>query len=141
MSLVFDRDGAICRLTTPLNKATASPTLPSSTVFTDWNTIYSNNLNSAFRKLRPDPHVLFPGDLLYIPDKKVKSESCQTAKVHTFRLTRKATRLRLVVRDIDGVPLGAKKYKLKVAGAAYDGVLADDALLNQPFPPTRWRES
>jgi hypothetical protein len=42
-------------------------------------------------------------------DKKVKSESCQTAKVHTFQLTRTETQFRPIVRDIDGLPLAARK--------------------------------
>ena len=103
--------------------------------FADWSTIYNYDLNSGFRKLRPNPNILSPGDRLYIPDKTVKSEPSETAKVHTFQLTTKETRLRLVVRDIDGQPLGGKKYKLIVAGATHEGVLPDSALLDQPIPP------
>lgn len=102
--------------------------------FADWNTIYNDGLNAAFRKLRPDPHVLLPGDQLYIPDKKVKDESCQTDMVHVFQVRREKTRLRIVVRDINGVPLGGKKYKLTVEGAVYQGVLPDSGLLDRPIP-------
>lgn len=103
--------------------------------FADWSTIYNHDLNSTFREKRPDPNVLLPGDLLTIPDKTTKYEVCQTTMVHTFQLTRKPTRLRLVVRDIDGSPLAGKKYKLIVAGVTQEGVLPDDALLDQPIPP------
>jgi N-acetylmuramoyl-L-alanine amidase len=92
-------------------------------------------LNSAFRKLRPDPNVLFPGDVLYIPDKKVKNESCQTTLVHVFQLIKKETRLRMIVKDIDGTLLAGKKYKLTVAGQVHEDVLPDTALLDQPIPP------
>ena len=101
--------------------------------FADWRTIYSHHLNIRFRQKRKDPNVLFPGDQLFIPDKTVKSENCETTKVHTFRLTRKQTRLQLIVRDIDGEPLAGKKYKLSVAGATYEGVLPDSAMLDRPI--------
>jgi N-acetylmuramoyl-L-alanine amidase len=103
--------------------------------FADWHAIYDDGLNSAFRKLRPDPNVLFPGDVLYIPDKKVKNESCQTTLVHVFQLIKKETRLRMIVKDIDGTLLAGKKYKLTVAGQVHEDVLPDTALLDQPIPP------
>ena len=101
--------------------------------FADWRTIYNHGLNAEFRQQRQNPHVLLPGDHLSVPDKTVKTEICETTRIHTFRVARKQTRLRLIVRDIDGEPLAGKKYKLSVAGAAYEGILPDDALLDQPI--------
>jgi N-acetylmuramoyl-L-alanine amidase len=91
-------------------------------------------LNADFRKLRLDPHVLLPGDRLYIPDKEEKVISAQTTLVHTFRLRRKETRLRIVVRDVDGTPLGGKKYQLMVQGEFHEGVLPEGGLLDEPIP-------
>jgi N-acetylmuramoyl-L-alanine amidase len=102
--------------------------------FADWHTIYDDGSNSAFRTKRPDPHVLFPGDRLNIPDKNVKTESCATAMVHVFRLARKQTRLRIIVRGIDRQPLAAKKYKLTVEGEVHEGVLPGDGLLDELIP-------
>jgi N-acetylmuramoyl-L-alanine amidase len=102
--------------------------------FTDWNAIYGHDLNSAFRKLRPNPWVLLPGDRLYIPDKKVKTESGQTTQTNTFQLTSQPTRFRVIVRNIDGQPLSGKKYKLSVGAATYEGVLPDGGLLDQSIP-------
>ena len=103
--------------------------------FADWSIIYNDGLNTAFRQTRDDPHVLFPGDRLVIPDKTTKDESCKTAVIHMFRLACKPTRLRLVVLDIDGEPLAGKKYKLTVAGVTHEGIIPDDAMLDQPIPP------
>jgi hypothetical protein len=102
--------------------------------FADWNTIYGDASNAEFRKLRPDPYVLLPGDRLNIPDKKTKTESRETTKVHVFQLRRKHTRLRIVVRDIDGKPLGGKKYHLTVKDEVHEGVLQEDGLLDEPIP-------
>jgi hypothetical protein len=54
--------------------------------------------------------------------------------VHTFQLAKNETRLRIIVRDIDGQPLAGKKYKLTVEGEVHEGVLPNDALLDQPIP-------
>jgi N-acetylmuramoyl-L-alanine amidase len=102
--------------------------------FADWRTIYNHGLNGDFRSKRQNPDILLPGDQLTIPDKTVKTEMCETTRVHTFRVARKQTRLRLIVRDIDGQLLAGKRYKLTVAGAAYEGVLPDDALLDERIP-------
>jgi hypothetical protein len=102
--------------------------------FEDWETIYNHGSNAEFRQKRKDPNVLLPGDCLNVPDKTIKSENCATGKTHEFRLARKQTRLRLIVRDIDGEPLGGKKYKLSVGDKSYEGVLQDDALLDRPIP-------
>lgn len=102
--------------------------------FVDWNTIYDDDLNSAFREARSDPHVLYPGDRLFIPDKQIKSAPVQTSMRHTFRLVKKQTRLRIVVIDIDGELLAGKRYKLTVGGVIHEGVLPNDSRINLPIP-------
>jgi hypothetical protein len=46
-----------------LNKIAASFGLRS------WNEIYNSAENREFRRLRPNPNVIFPGDVLMVPDK------------------------------------------------------------------------
>ena len=41
--------------------------------FRDWNTIYNAKENAAFRKKRPNPNLIVPGDIVTIPDKKDKT--------------------------------------------------------------------
>src|SRR5438552_2032144 len=41
--------------------------------FRDWNTIYNASENAAFRKKRPNPNLIVPGDIVMIPDKKSKT--------------------------------------------------------------------
>lgn len=103
--------------------------------FADWKTIYDDDLNRDFRKMRPDPNVLFPGDKLNIPEIEPKFESGQTEAQHTFQLARRKTRLRLIVRDIAGVPLAGKRYRLVIEGAESDGLLSGDGALDETIPP------
>lgn len=102
--------------------------------FPDWKTIYNDDLNCDLRQARPDPNVLFPGDRVLIPDKKVKRETGPTTVVNSFLLTGEPTRLRVIIRDIDGQPLAGKKFKLTVAGKIREDFLPDDGLLDQPIP-------
>ncbi|MCP5420932.1 MAG: N-acetylmuramoyl-L-alanine amidase [Gammaproteobacteria bacterium] len=37
--------------------------------FPDWRVIYNHPNNQAFRKRRPDPNKIFPGDQIFIPNK------------------------------------------------------------------------
>ena len=53
--------------------------------FTDWQTIYNDPLNVSLEKKRPNPNVIYSGDVLFIPDKKVKEESKPTDAHHKFQ--------------------------------------------------------
>ncbi len=84
--------------------------------FHRWQTIYEAPENEAFRKKRPNPNVIHPGDELFIPEKRTREEERAASKSHEFRLQRKKWLLRLELRDealkgIEGVP-----YELDVAG-------------------------
>ncbi len=48
-------------------------------------TIWKDDANAELRKIRPDPNVLKPGDILTIPDKTLKMVSKETGYKHCFR--------------------------------------------------------
>jgi N-acetylmuramoyl-L-alanine amidase len=52
--------------------------------FRDWKRIYEHPTNAAFRKKRPNPHVLLPGDEIFIPDRTPQTVQCDTGKKHRF---------------------------------------------------------
>lgn len=103
--------------------------------FADWQTIYNDPLNADFRQKRPDPNLIYPGDIIYIPDKKPKDEPCATTQTHVFQLQRKDTRLRILIQDIDGQVITGKKFHLTVEGAVYEGQIPDDGLIDKPIRP------
>ncbi len=49
-----------------------------------WRTLYYHAANEAFRKKRPNPDRIYPGDKLVIPDDKPRQVTVETDKVHTF---------------------------------------------------------
>lgn len=96
----------------------------------DWHTIYDAPENAAFRELRPNPNIIYPGDKVHIPGRNAEPVSRATGKKHTFRLTATETRFR--VRIQFGAPFS---YHLDVEGAPHDGDLDDGAVIDVPIPP------
>jgi hypothetical protein len=72
--------------------------------FSDFHTIWDHPQNADLKAIR-DPHVLFPGDELFIPDPKTKTENGATGKVHQFELSTAPLFLRLRVQDMDARPI------------------------------------
>jgi len=99
--------------------------------FADWHTIYDDSHNADFRKLRPDPNVICPGDELFIPDKEAKTDSKGTDTASTFKLIAKKTFLKIRMKDEKGQPFAGKKFSLKIGGATTEGVTGSDGLIQQ----------
>ncbi len=73
------------------------------------DTIWNDSKNSSLKQKRKDPNVLSSGDVVYIPEKEQKEESCPSEKCHRFRKK--------------GVPA---KMKVQL-------VMEDEPMKNQPF--------
>jgi hypothetical protein len=84
--------------------------------FSSIDTIWDDPNNAALKKLRKNPHVLLPGDRLFIPDKKQKSQPAATGKVHTFRVDAAQLKLRIALRDFDDKPIANVPCELEVQG-------------------------
>jgi hypothetical protein len=84
--------------------------------FSSIDTIWDDPNNAALKKLRKNPHVLLPGDRLFIPDKKQKSQPASTGQVHTFRVDVAQLKLRIALRDFDDKPIAHVPCELEVPG-------------------------
>ena len=51
---------------------------------TDWRTIYNHPENAEFRRRRPNPNILYPGDEIYAPPRELRNEPCSTGQRHSF---------------------------------------------------------
>jgi len=72
--------------------------------FRDFHTIWDHPANAQLRATR-DPHVLFPGDKVFIPEHKTKAQDRGTDALHDFVVTLTRLFLRLRVLDLDGNPI------------------------------------
>src|SRR5450432_4467833 len=80
------------------------------------DTIWNHPNNADLKKLRKDPHILFPGDSLFIPDKTDKSAPATTAKVNKFEIEITKLKLNLKFQDIDGDPLADAPVAISLEG-------------------------
>jgi N-acetylmuramoyl-L-alanine amidase len=64
-------------------------------------TIWDHPDNAEFCEQRPDPNVLYPGDVIYIPDKETNVVEAATEQTHRFRKKTEWTMVKL--RLIEGV--------------------------------------
>ena len=87
--------------------------------FRQWKTIYDAPDNEAFRRKRPNPNVLYPGDEITIPDKRVRTEEGTTEKRHRFRLKASHWMFRLQVLDDENRPLDDQDYELWLDGKIF----------------------
>jgi hypothetical protein len=84
--------------------------------FRDWKVIYNAPENADFRKKRPNPNVIHPGDTLFVPEKDLKEESCATDQKHSFKAKKARWVFRLLLRDDGGNPLANVPFELQLSG-------------------------
>jgi len=102
--------------------------------FTDYHAIWDDPKNAQIKSKRQNPNILAPGDILFIPDKKDKSESRGTSQAHSFQVGDAAVKFRTIIKDAKDRPLANAKYTLKLPDQIYTGVTGSDGLLEQAIP-------
>jgi hypothetical protein len=84
--------------------------------FGNFHTIWDRPENADLVALR-EPHLLFPGDSLFIPDRQDRNESRDTDASYQFQTDLKPLWLRCKLRDMNNDPLGSVTCNLKIDGA------------------------
>jgi len=100
-----------------------------------WETIWNDAKNAELRKKRDDPNVLLPGDVLFVPEKRLKEETRATDQRHRFKRKGVPSMLRIVLRDEDDKPRAGVAYVLTIDGQNRRGTTNGDGLLEEPIPP------
>lgn len=92
--------------------------------FASYKTLYNHPDNAELRKQRPNPNVLYPGDVVVIPDKNAKTVDVATGATHRFQVTRSNKMLRVKLETATGEVISNHVYRLSwqgVAAAPVDG--------------------
>jgi N-acetylmuramoyl-L-alanine amidase len=102
--------------------------------FSDPGVVYKHSANADLRQRRPDMNVLYPGDVVVIPDKDKKTVSCATLKKHKFQV--KLATKKLVIKLVDGEhkPMDGLPYVLLVAGKKIEGETDGDGKIEHDVP-------
>ena len=90
--------------------------------------------NQALFEGRPNRNVLAPGDVVVVPDRRLKTEHLETSRVHRFRLKRPVKELRLVLRDANDEPVANLPYVLRLPSIARSGTTGGDGAIAEPVP-------
>jgi hypothetical protein len=99
-----------------------------------WQTIWNHADNSDLKDLRKDPNALLQGDVVVIPDKTLKEESCATEQKHKFK--KKGTPAKMKIRlMLDDKPRKNEPYKLCIDGKWVDGKTDGDGYLEEVISP------
>jgi hypothetical protein len=105
-----------------------------------WETVWDAPENADLRELRKSPHVVMPGDVVFVPPIKLKTEEVATGQRHTVRL--KAVPSKLIVRFlVDGEPRANAEYTFVMPGIERTGTTNGDGVLEESVDPqAEWAE-
>lgn len=101
----------------------------------DWHALYNHPSNAEFRRLRPNPNLIYPGDELFIPDPAGKSAPAPTGGPTRFRAHRASNTLQVKLLDFEGNPLASQTGTLVVDGASRAVTTDGSGQLNETIPP------
>ena len=91
--------------------------------------LYQHPINAEFRTLRPDPNLIFPGDIIKIPQKTEKFMPLKTGSKNTFVVRDEKEYFRLKVAYDDGDDITGKRVVLNIGNQTIDTVLPSDGLV------------
>jgi N-acetylmuramoyl-L-alanine amidase len=98
------------------------------------DTIWNHPNNAELKKKREDPHILLPGDVVYIPELRIKEVSEPTNQVHKFRCKNTPKILRIQFMGFDA-PLANLEYKMDIDGKETEGKTDGEGWLKQAISP------
>jgi len=109
------------------------PALAEKYGFRDSKTIWDHPSNAALKAKRKNPNILFPGDVVVIPDKNPKVESIATTRAHYFRIKTEVLKLKLRLLDIHRTPRVNVACELEVDGAGSSETTDGEGKLTKPI--------
>src|SRR5262245_34661955 len=96
--------------------------------FADFQSIYQRPENADFRQKRPNPNIICPGDVLFIPDRETKEVPAETDRRHKFVLSKVRVQLRLRLEDELHQPYKNTKYYLQVGAETWNASTDADGM-------------
>ncbi len=103
--------------------------------FSSIDPIYQHERNAKFRKLRPDPAMLSPGDKVHIPDMPPQSFILQPGRQHVFVVkTPPKEVFRLKLEDQNGDTLAGMRVSLAVGDSTIDAPVDEEGVVSLELP-------
>ena len=102
------------------------------------DTVWNDPDNTELRQKRESPNVLQTGDMVTVPDKRLKEEDHPTEARHRFRRKGVPEKLRIQLLDC-GEPRANLKYTLDVDGRLIPGCTDEEGYLEHWIAPNARR--
>ncbi|MDE1948507.1 MAG: hypothetical protein KGL43_11975 [Burkholderiales bacterium] len=96
--------------------------------FANFHTVFDHANNAALKNdLKRDPHVLFPGDEVFIPDRQDRTESGATDASHRFQVEIRPLFLICKLLDWQREPIQSAPCKVQIDGETVPPLATDGA--------------
>lgn len=102
--------------------------------FPSWETIWNDPGNASLRDKR-DPQVLQAGDVVTIPEKKLRPIFLQTDQRHTLVVPSLKAYCRVVLRDDSGRALANRRFQLEVGSQTKHGTTDGSGRVDMAVDP------
>jgi N-acetylmuramoyl-L-alanine amidase len=101
----------------------------------DARTVYDAPENADLRGSRPNPEVLFPGDVVQIPERVAKQERGSSGQENAYKCSIPGRVLRLVLKDASQKALANEPYVVLLRSGAVEGSTDGSGALEVSIPP------
>jgi hypothetical protein len=98
-----------------------------------WETLWNDPANAALRARR-NPNTLLPGDVVHIPEKKVREYARPTGARHTFHVKGVPVKLKMQLLR-DDKPRANEPFRLSIDGAVSLGATDGEGRIAVNIPP------
>lgn len=99
------------------------------------DTLLQEAKNSELMQSQRNPDILYPGDVINIPEKKYKIKSIDTEKKYIFVRKGLPAYLKLRLLDDEQQPRANMDYTLSVDSVTITDTTDDDGYIDKPIPP------
>jgi hypothetical protein len=99
-----------------------------------WETIWNHPQNAQLKAKRKTPNQLFPGDEVFVPELRKKTESRPSDARHTFKRKGVPAKLRVRLLRLEE-PRKNEPYVLDIDGKLIRGTTDGDGVIEQFMPP------
>lgn len=100
-----------------------------------WKSLWNLGDNADLKKLRQDPNLLYPEDVVCVPELRVREESAGTEARHRFKCKNSPSKLNIQLLE-NGNPLADEPYNLLIDGQMQTGQTDGNGEIDVKIHPT-----